>query len=333
MTASAIATLIQEENDSFRSFEDIKQTRPDGSVYWSARKLMRVMEYSTWQKFLVPLERAMTAAENQKLDLNSQFNRTVNLVERAQGGGNTQDDYHLSRFAAYLVAMNGDPNKPAVARAQAYFAIQTHFAENVQNGNIVLAGSDNDELGTKYDKTLSEFNRVVTPENLGTPAAASLAAALQNLSLAILPPSPAHLNGNNKPKRAIRSSSSKGKAKSKVGEIPDEPAPYVDKSGREVVRKPRERDIQISEDAEDVMVYAEFVARAGLDHCKTCGQSLSQRMGHLARLKGLPWGRAAYRSQYPYEFWVESWVMWDDRLNKLHADHERKHNQNGAANV
>ena len=38
-------------------------------------------------------------------------------------------NYQLSRMAAYLVAMNGDPNKPEVAAAQAYFAAMTRQAE------------------------------------------------------------------------------------------------------------------------------------------------------------------------------------------------------------
>lgn len=35
----------------------------------------------------------------------------------------------MARFAAYLTAMNGDPRKPEIAAAMAYFAVQTHVAE------------------------------------------------------------------------------------------------------------------------------------------------------------------------------------------------------------
>ncbi len=42
------------------------------------------------------------------------------------------EDYELSRFACYLVAMNGDPRKSAIASAQAYFAIRTRQAERIE---------------------------------------------------------------------------------------------------------------------------------------------------------------------------------------------------------
>ena len=39
------------------------------------------------------------------------------------GGIRRGVDYFLSRAACYLIAMNGDPTKPEIAAAQAYFAI------------------------------------------------------------------------------------------------------------------------------------------------------------------------------------------------------------------
>lgn len=73
---------------------------------------------------MVPINRAMQSAMNQNVNLETNFARSRKITSTKP-----QDDLELSRYAAYLVAMNGDPNKPEVAGAQSYFAIQTRVAE------------------------------------------------------------------------------------------------------------------------------------------------------------------------------------------------------------
>lgn len=104
----------------------IARTDAEGNAFWSARDLMPLMGYTTWQKFNVPLNRAEQSAKN--VGMNCSFNHLVKRTER-EIGGSVRRDVHLDRMAAYLVAMNGDPNKPEVAAAQAYFAMQTRRAE------------------------------------------------------------------------------------------------------------------------------------------------------------------------------------------------------------
>jgi DNA-damage-inducible protein D len=61
--------------------------------------------------------------------------------------GKTTKDYKLSRFACYLVAMNGDVKKPAVAAAQAYFATLAEAARRyVQNARDVERVQIRDEM-------------------------------------------------------------------------------------------------------------------------------------------------------------------------------------------
>lgn len=113
-----------EQYSTSSPFDSIRQVAEDGTEHWSARDLMTVMGYSTWQKFENPLERAMATARNQGQSIADLFNRSVKKT-----GGRPLTDYQLTRYASYLVAMNGDPNLPDVAAAQSYFALRTREAE------------------------------------------------------------------------------------------------------------------------------------------------------------------------------------------------------------
>jgi DNA-damage-inducible protein D len=109
-------------------FDSIRRLRPDGSEYWSARDLMPVMGYGAdWRNFVDAIERAKITAVNTGVQVDEVF---VGVTENPSVlGGRPRADVHLSRYAAYLVAMNGDPRKPEIAAAQTYFAVKTREAE------------------------------------------------------------------------------------------------------------------------------------------------------------------------------------------------------------
>jgi DNA-damage-inducible protein D len=51
------------------------------------------------------------------------------MIALGKGGVRQVPDFHLSRFACYLIAQNGDPRKPEIAIAQKYFAVQARRQE------------------------------------------------------------------------------------------------------------------------------------------------------------------------------------------------------------
>lgn len=110
-------------------FDQIRQRRPDGAEFWSARELQPFMGYSKWQDFQTAIERAKAAAANAGHDADSLFVQVIQLMDAGNLGPQRRVDYELTRFACYLTFLNGDPRKPEVAAAQAYFAIRTREAE------------------------------------------------------------------------------------------------------------------------------------------------------------------------------------------------------------
>lgn len=118
------STHIEPQPNEGSPFDGIKQARPDGSEYWSARDLMPMLGYDKWERFAGAIDRAKIAAEVQGHSVENLF-----PTSGKKTGGRPQQDYDLARFACYLVAMNGDPRKPEIAAAMAYFAIRTREAE------------------------------------------------------------------------------------------------------------------------------------------------------------------------------------------------------------
>jgi len=112
-----------------RTFEDLKKTNQHGAEYWSARELQPLLGYSQWRRFEEAIRRAVTSCETSGNDPDHHFAGAGKPIRGGKGAVQVVDDFHLSRFACYLIAQNGDPRKPEIAAAQHYFAIQARRQE------------------------------------------------------------------------------------------------------------------------------------------------------------------------------------------------------------
>jgi DNA-damage-inducible protein D len=110
--------------------EKIQQLARNGQPYWDARKLMDVLDYKDWRVFQEVIERAKQACEMSGNYSTDHFVSFPEMVEVGSGAKRRRDNWKLSRYACYLVTMNGDPSKPEIATAQTYFTLQTYRQEN-----------------------------------------------------------------------------------------------------------------------------------------------------------------------------------------------------------
>ncbi len=72
-----------------KMFEDIKHIDEFGNEYWLARELQSILGYNQWRS----------------INIGSKTTRKI-------------IDYKLSRYACYLIVMNGNPQKEIIALAK-----------------------------------------------------------------------------------------------------------------------------------------------------------------------------------------------------------------------
>jgi len=112
-----------------KSFEELKKINQFGAEYWSARDLQPLLGYTQWRRFEDAIKRAIISCQQSGNKPDYHFAGAGKPIVGGKGAVQEVADYHLSRFACYLIAQNGDPRKPQIANAQKYFAIQTRRQE------------------------------------------------------------------------------------------------------------------------------------------------------------------------------------------------------------
>jgi len=141
----------------------------NGNEFWYARELQSALEYAQWRHFQESIERAKTACEASGLDVADHFADVGKMIDLAKGARREVADVKLSRYACYLVVMNGDPRKEVIALGQTYFAVKTRQQEvseelaQLSEDEKRLAIRDEVTIRNKFLASSAKAAGVVTP--------------------------------------------------------------------------------------------------------------------------------------------------------------------------
>lgn len=111
---------MEEQNSSI--FEQIKRIDENGVEYWSARDLSKALDYADYRNFMKVISKAKEVCKESNESIQYHFVEFNDMVEIGSGAKRTFDSIKLSRYACYLVSLNCNPSKKAIAKSLDYFS-------------------------------------------------------------------------------------------------------------------------------------------------------------------------------------------------------------------
>ncbi|MCL2300251.1 MAG: DNA damage-inducible protein D [Firmicutes bacterium] len=156
--------------DLMARFDEIAQRSDDGTVeYWTARDLYSLLGYTRWESFPDAIGRAVLSCEAAGFSVEDHFREVPKMIELGKSARREVPDYHLTRYACYLIAQNGDPRKEEIAFAQCYFAFQTRRMELIEDRMELNSRMDARGKLREAEKRLSQniFERGVDDAGFG----------------------------------------------------------------------------------------------------------------------------------------------------------------------
>jgi DNA-damage-inducible protein D len=141
------------------AFENARHADEDGAEFWLARELAPLFGYKRWENFETAIKRATISCGNVGEEVSDHFREVTNMIVAGKGARREHKDYELTRFAAYLIALNGDPAKDEISAAQTYFAVQTRRQELADIAEAQRPALTEDERRVLIRDEMKEHNR------------------------------------------------------------------------------------------------------------------------------------------------------------------------------
>lgn len=117
---------------------------------------MGLLGYKRWENFEKAVKRAMDSCDALKIERLDHFRDFTKMVQIGSGSRRAVKDYMLTRYACYLIAMNGDVTKEEIAFAQSYFAVQTRKQELIEERMAYIERTQARERLKESEKRLSQ---------------------------------------------------------------------------------------------------------------------------------------------------------------------------------
>lgn len=151
-------------------FDTISRNEEENDVeFWYARELMPLLGYERWENFEKAVIRSMESCETSNIEVKDHFREVTKMVKLGSGSKRGIKDYMLTRYACYLIAMNGDTKKEEVAFAQSYFAVQSRKQEIIEERIIYMERMEARGRLKESEKRLSQniYERGVDDSGFG----------------------------------------------------------------------------------------------------------------------------------------------------------------------
>lgn len=107
------------------------------------------MGYTEYNKFLPTIQKAIKTCEQSGIAVSDHFAEVSEMVSIGSNAKRKMPSFQLSRYACYLIVMNGDPRKKIIALGKTYFAVKTRQQELIENYDSL--SEDQKRLAIRYE--------------------------------------------------------------------------------------------------------------------------------------------------------------------------------------
>lgn len=151
--------LSSEEENSYTEslFESTRHVNEYGQEFWYARELSKILEYKDFRNFELTIFKAMDACKNSENQISDHFGEVTEMVAIGSSAMRGFPSYQLSRYACYLIVMNGDSSKKIIALGQTYFAVKTRQQELIEEFDTL----NENQKRRAIRKQMTEHNKLL----------------------------------------------------------------------------------------------------------------------------------------------------------------------------